>query len=99
MRSILTTILQRFNVKELDKEDILRKFNEYLHDNSRLRFNGRQIRNMVFSAHALALSAGGRSIQWGDIREVLRVTREFQEQLAKIVDEQRYLREAKKGPS
>ena len=97
MRSILATILKKFNVTESGVEKILENFKEYLKDNTRLRFNGRQIRNIVFSAHAMALSEGRSSIGWSDMREVIRVTREFQDQLQSISDEQRYLREAGKG--
>lgn len=51
---------------------------------------------MVFSAHAMALSDGKDSIRWTHIRDVLRVTRDFQDQLKSITDKQRYNREASK---
>ena len=73
------------------------KFKEYLKDNTNLRLNGREIRNVVFSAHAIALSKDRKSIEWGDIRDILRVTRAFQDQLKEITDKQRYQRGASKG--
>ena len=66
-------------------------------DNSGTRFNGRQIRNLVFSAHALALSKNRESIMFDDIKAVLRLTRDFQSQLKEVFDKQRANREASKG--
>ncbi|KAL8919899.1 MAG: hypothetical protein Q9172_004747 [Xanthocarpia lactea] len=96
MQDILKTILGKFKAKEVDVEVIMDNFKEYLKDNSNLKLNGREIRNLVFSAHAIALSKDRKSIKWGDIRDILRVTRAFQEQLKEITDKQRYQREASK---
>lgn len=96
MQDILKTILGKFKAKEVDVEVIMDNFKEYLKDNNNLKLNGREIRNLVFSAHAIALSKDRKSIKWGDIRDILRVTRAFQEQLKEITDKQRYQREASK---
>ncbi|KAL8897862.1 MAG: hypothetical protein Q9192_002371, partial [Flavoplaca navasiana] len=97
MRSILETILRKFNVKDSEIEDITDKFQNYLADSPRFKLNGREIRNVVFSVHAVALSEGKESIGWNHIRDVLRLTRDFQDQLKAITDKQRYGREAAKG--
>lgn len=97
MQSILKIMLKRFKVNESDITDILSNFKDYLDDNSGLRFNGRQIRNLVFSAHAMALSEKRSSCIYKDIKEVLRVTREFQNQLKDVIWNQRHSREAKTG--
>ncbi|KAL8844085.1 MAG: hypothetical protein Q9176_001491 [Flavoplaca citrina] len=97
MQSILRTILRKFNVKDSEIEDITDNFQNYLADSPRFKLNGREIRNVVFSAHAVALSEGKESIGWNHIRDVLRLTRDFQDQLKAITDKQRYGREAAKG--
>ncbi len=90
-------MLKRFKVDESNTTEILNNFKDYLEDNSGLRFNGRQIRNLVFSAHAMALSEKRSSCIYKDIKEVLRVTREFQNQLKDVIRNQRVNREASKG--
>lgn len=80
-----------------DVEDITDNFQNYLADSPRFKLNGREIRNVVFSANVMALSEGKDSIGWNHIRDVLRVTRDFQEQLKAITDKQRYGREASSG--
>lgn len=97
MQNVLATILGKFKVKENDKENIMASFKEYLKDSTNFKLNGREIRNVVFSAHAMALSKNRTSIVWSDIREVLRVTREFQDQLKKVTTKQRLQREASIG--
>ncbi|KAL8910189.1 MAG: hypothetical protein Q9171_004487 [Xanthocarpia ochracea] len=97
MQSVLETILGKFKVKDSDKETIMKSFKEYLKDSTNFKLNGREIRNVVFSAHAMALSKKRTSIVWNDIREVLRVTREFQDQLKKVTTRQRLQREASMG--
>lgn len=97
MQTILKNMLERFKVNERNITDILSNFKDYLDDNSGLRFNGRQIRNLVFSAHAIALSEERDSCIYKDIKEVLRVTRDFQNQLKDVISNQRHSREAKTG--
>ncbi|KAL9636031.1 MAG: hypothetical protein Q9204_002403 [Flavoplaca sp. TL-2023a] len=96
MQSIFLTILGKFNVKDSDVEYITKKFQNYLKESPRFKLNGREIRNVVFSANAMALSEGKESIGWKHIRDVLIVTRDFQDQLEKITSKQRYMREAAK---
>ncbi|KAL8879546.1 MAG: hypothetical protein Q9198_002859 [Flavoplaca austrocitrina] len=96
MRNILETILKKFNVRHSEIEDIKDKFQNYLADSPRFKLNGREIRNVVFSAHAMALSEGKESIGWNHIRDVLRLTRDFQDHLKAITSKQRYMREAAK---
>ncbi|KAL8734981.1 MAG: hypothetical protein Q9181_002990 [Wetmoreana brouardii] len=97
MQNILETILRKFKVKETDVDDINYRFEQYLKDSSRFKLNGREIRNVVFSAHAMALSQNKSSIAWDHIRDVLSVTREFQDQLKEVNNRQRILREASKS--
>ena len=97
MLSILKTILKKFKVNSKDIDNIIDNFKEWIADDSGLRFNGRQIRNLVFSAHAMALSEKRDSINFRDIKEVLRVTRQFQNQLKEVIRNQRANREASKG--
>ncbi|KAL9028149.1 MAG: hypothetical protein Q9196_003443 [Gyalolechia fulgens] len=97
MRNILETILRKFKVAQSDLDDIMSSFKEYLRDGD-IKLNGREIRNLVFSAHAIALSQPEKCISWSNIKEVLRVTRQFQKQLEEVTNKQRYWREAaKKG--
>lgn len=96
MQSILVTILQKFSVRESAIERITESFKDYLADSPRFKLNGREIRNVVFSAHAMAMSEGKESMGWAHIGDVLRVTRKFQDELKSITDKQRYNREAAK---
>ncbi|KAL9034031.1 MAG: hypothetical protein Q9180_005630 [Flavoplaca navasiana] len=95
-QSILKTILRKFDVKDLDVEEIMKSFISFLEDSPEFKLNGRQIRNIVFSAHAMALSEGKESIGWDHIRDVLRVTKDFQAQLKDVINKQRLGREAAK---
>ena len=97
MFAIFSTILKKFKPKEKDKEDILEYFQTYAQDN-KLRLNGRQIRNLVFSARAMALSKGRNSITKPDIKQVLRITRDFQDQLKDVVTRERNNREVTMDP-
>ena len=95
MRSILGTILTKFNVEEREKQCIVDSFKEHAEDTG-LKLNGRQIRNLVFSAQAMASADGRESISWSDIKCVTKVTREFQTQLKSIVETERAYREVSK---
>ena len=93
MCSILKTILAKFKLEENDMDRIIDAFKDHLDDAGGIKLNGRQIRNQVFSAHAMALSDGRSAIKWQD----LKVTQQFQRQLEKHSDHVRSLREASKG--
>ena len=95
MRAILKTILKKFKVQGKDQDIILRSFGEYA-DDMNLNLNGRQIRNLVSSAQAVATAEGMDSITWDHIKQVTKVTRDFQNQLQKHVADERYDREAPK---
>ena len=97
MHRIFKTILNKFKVEETDIQGIMAGFDDYMADHPGLKFNGRQIRNLVSSAHAMALSEGRDSIMYKDIKEILRVTTEFQNQLKDVIRNQRANREASKG--
>ncbi|KAJ5432370.1 uncharacterized protein N7458_011526 [Penicillium daleae] len=57
---------------------------------SEQKLNGRQIRNLVNSAHALACSNGqGGSLRKDHFKKVLSITREFQEQLEGLTRDRR----------
>ena len=92
MYSIFSTILDKFKPKERDRDSILDYFKQYTEDN-KLKLNGRQIRNLVFSARAIALSKGRDSITREEIRQVLRITRDFQDQLKDLMARERANRE------
>ena len=95
MRAILKTILKKFKVQGVEQDRIIRSFGEYAEDMN-LSLNGRQIRNLVSSAQAVAVSEKEDSITWNHIKQVAKVTRDFQNQLQKHVADERYDREAPK---
>ena len=98
MCNILKTFLTKFNGDERDKKTIITNFNDYVEENS-FKLNGREIRNIVFSARKIAQSDERESITWRDIRQVMKATREFQNQLKSFSERQRYEREAAKDGS
>lgn len=80
-------------------EKIIEYVNEYGSD---YKLNGRQIRNVVSSALSLARSTakernGDDRLTVDHLKEVLYVTRDFQEQLEEITTHSRHLNEASKG--
>lgn len=96
MRKVFCNILKKFKPKDNDYEDILRYWDEYA-DEMGLRLNGRQIRNLVFSARAMARANDRTSITQKEIKQVMKVTREFQAQLKDLVQRERTNREVSKG--
>ena len=92
MLNIFRTILDKFKPRDRDREKILDYFETYAKDN-KLKLNGRQIRNLVFSARAMALSKGNDSITREEIRQVLIITRDFQDQLKGLMERERANRE------
>ena len=92
MLNIFRTILDKFKPRDRDREKILDYFETYAKDN-KLKLNGRQIRNLVFSARAMALSKGSDSITREEIRQVLIITRDFQDQLKGLMERERANRE------
>ncbi|KAL2045967.1 hypothetical protein ABVK25_011892 [Lepraria finkii] len=97
MQNVFSTVLQKYRVEGGNMEDIKYKFKDYLKDNKNLRLNGREIRNVIFSAHAMALHSKKKSMSWDEIREVLAATRDFQDQLKATINAQRVSREAPTG--
>ena len=95
MCSVLATILNKFQPNESENESIVDNFKEDA-SYSNVKLNGRQIRNLVISASAIAKAEGKDSISWKDIRQVLKVTRYFQEQLRSLVERERMQREVSK---
>ena len=95
MRAILKTILEKFRVQGGELDHILRSFGKFV-GNMGLNLNGRQIRNLVSSAQAVAIADNQDSIAWSHIKQVAKVTRDFQNQLQKHVADERYDREAPK---
>ena len=94
MCNILKTILNKFNVKEIDKEDIMSWFNIQMDANEKFKLNGRQIRNLVLSAQSIALSHDRDTITQPDFKKTFIATKNFHTQLSHHVDHQRLLREA-----
>jgi AAA+ superfamily predicted ATPase len=68
---------------KLESEDELKAIKDWIkEDGSDYDLNGRQIRNVVSSAQALARSEGkGKQVEKRHIRKVMAVTKEFQLQL------------------
>lgn len=95
MKNILDTILTKFKPRQSDKDEILKYFQEFTED-TKIKLNGRQIRNLVSSAQAIASSNHRDSISRVDFRQILIVTRDFQEQLNRLVEQERMRREVTK---
>ncbi|KAL9614371.1 MAG: hypothetical protein Q9167_001174 [Letrouitia subvulpina] len=95
MKNILDTILNKFKPRKSDKDEILKYFHEFTED-TKIKLNGRQIRNLVSSAQAIASSNHRDSISRVDFRQILIVTRDFQEQLNRLVEQERMRREVTK---
>ena len=97
MCSILFTILEKSTPGDAENERIKTAFDEWLEDNNAVKFNGRQIRNIVTAALALARADNRDTITYDtDIRAVVKATRGFQTQLENLIPQERMRREVTK---
>ncbi|KAL9631611.1 MAG: hypothetical protein Q9164_005791 [Protoblastenia rupestris] len=95
MLHIFKSILSKFRLKTDDYKDVLTYWTEFAGEMG-LKLNGRQIRNLVSSAQAMALSNDRDTINLKDIKQVMKVTRLFQAQLKDLVQSERQRREVSK---
>jgi hypothetical protein len=102
---IFHMFLDQLDEQEPESIKDRKSINDWVDESGRLaKLNGRQIRNVVSSALALARSEEEVKLNHGDdrltvkhIKRVVRITHDFQEQLEAITIASRMMNEAKGG--